>query len=108
MNDRLRVASILLGHLITSDRGKDLRVRLPEVRHCIDLADLLIGLCETSSPASTELGIGGIGSSGDTGSDDDNEAGRPPLLAKSMTKQIYERRRAGLQQRQPRNGSAPH
>lgn len=104
MNDRLRVAS-LLGHLITSDRGKDLRVRLPEVRHCIDLADLLIGLCETSSPASTELGIG---SSGDTGSDDDNEAGRPPLLAKSMTKQIYERRRAGLQQRQPRNGSAPH
>lgn len=104
MNDRLRVASILLGHLITSDRGKDLRVRLPEVRHCIELADLLIGLCETSSPASTVLSIGG----GDTGRDTGSEPDRPPLLARSMTKQIYERRRAGLQQPQPGNGSAPH
>lgn len=94
MNDRLRISAILLGHLITSDQGKDLRARLPEVRHCIGLADLLIGLCETSSPACAEeraASDSGVGV---------NDAKRPDMslpIAPAMAKQVYERRRAALQ-----------
>ncbi len=105
MNDRLHVASILLGHLITGDQGKDLRARLAEVRHCIGLADLLIGLCETSAPTSTALVVA---DNGDADSDADKEADRSPLLTQSMSKQIYERRRARLQPRRPGNGPTLH
>lgn len=105
MNDRLRIASILLGHLITGDPGKDMRARLPEVRHCIDLADLLIGLCETSSPAGAEERVARDSGAGV------NAAKRPDIplpLAPLMAKQLYERRRAALQSSLSRNPKKLH
>lgn len=101
MNDRLRIASILLGHLITCDQGKDLRVRLSEVRHCIDLADLLIGLCETSSPACVDTGIVSAGViEVDGGKQPDARMVPVPPMAKN----VYERRRARLQSHPSHNG----
>lgn len=105
MNDRLRVASILLGHLITCDLGKDLRARLPEVRHCIDLADLLIGLCETSSPACAE-NITVSDDNFETNSDE--HASISPPAVPSVAKKVYERRQAQLQSHPPPNGPAVH
>ena len=105
MNDRLHVASILLGHLITSDHGKDLRARLPEVRHCIGLADLLIGLCETSSPACAEAGLI---SNGDVEANGDERHSSSPPAIPPMAKQVYERRRARLRSHLPPNGPTLH
>lgn len=105
VNDRLRVASILLGHLITCDQGKDLRARLPEVRHCIDLADLLIGLCETSPPACAETGVVG---DGDVVTNGDEHSNNSPLAVPPLAKQIYKRRRARLQSHPSQNGPALH
>lgn len=99
MNDRLRIASILLGHLITCDQGKDLRARLPEVRHCIDLADLLIGLCETSTPVCEQL-------DGPSASDralNTSTPAAPQSRLSVMAKQIFERRRASLQDKNLRD-----
>lgn len=105
MNDRLRIASILLGHLITCDQGKDLRARLPEVRHCIDLADLLIGLCETSSPACVDTGIVSDGTIEVDGVKQP-DARMPPVP--SVAKNIYERRRASLQSLRSRSDKRQH
>ena len=105
VNDRLRVASILLGNLITCDQGKDLRARSPEVRHCIDLADLLIGLCETSSPACAEVGIV---SDENFEARDDDRRDTPALSVPTIAKRLYERRRARLQSHPSQNGPALH
>ena len=99
VNDRLRIASILLGHLITCDQGKDLRTRLPEVRHCIDLADLLIGLCETSTPICEEL-------DGSSASDRALITSTPAATQNPLpviAKQVFERRRASLQDKSLRD-----
>lgn len=53
MDDRLHIAALLLGNLITSTQGKPLRDRLPDIQHCIKLADLLISECEIALPKST-------------------------------------------------------
>ncbi len=95
VNDRLRVASALLCQLITRDQGKDLRARLPEVRHCIDLADLLIGLCETSSPAGAE---NVIVSDDNFETSDGDLRDTPALSVPTIAKRVYERRRASLQE----------
>lgn len=105
VNDRLRVASILLGHLITCDQGKDLRARLPEVRHCIDLADLLIGLCETSSPTCAEVGIA---SDENFETRDGDRRDTPALSVPTIAKRLYERRRASLQEQVCREPKTRH
>ena len=105
VNDRLRIASILLGHLINGDQGKDLRARLPEVRHCIDLADLLIGLCETSGPAGAE---NVIVSDDNFETNSDEHASISPPAVPSVAKKVYERRQAQLQSHPPPNGPAVH
>ena len=105
VNDRLRVASILLGHLITCDLGKDLRARLPEVRHCIDLADLLIGLCETSSPARAEIGVV---SDDNVEAKEDDRPDTTVLSVPTIAKRVYERRRASLQEQVCREPNKRH
>lgn len=98
MNDRLHVAAMLLSQLITADQGRDLRACLPAVRHSIDLADLLIGECETSV-------AGGSQQLAEFFSVPDDYSG-PELTTDSPTVpslpgQIYMRRRSLLPQLKP-------
>lgn len=45
MDDRLHVATLLLGNIIATDRGAPPVDRIPDIRDCICLADLLIEQC---------------------------------------------------------------
>ena len=105
MNDRLHVAATILGHLIAGSPGRDLRARLPDVRHSIDLADILIGQCETSTPSGSSLAA-------DLYDSDDACPHAPPMDPRPnlpfLPELIYRRRRASLQQPDPTKPPTMH